>query len=108
MLSANGHAAPLVVSDEDWPGVVRAVGDLSQDMGRVTGHDAPVVKDEVGGHDEVVLIGTIGKSPLIDELVRRHKLDVSGIRGPVGIGGDDHRRPPDAGSATGAGDRGRR
>ena len=81
VLAANGHAAPLVVSDEDWPGVVRAVGDLSQDVGRVTGHDAPVVKDDVRGHDEVVLIGTIGKSPLIDALVRRHKLDVSGIAG---------------------------
>jgi hypothetical protein len=29
----------------------------------------------------VVLIGTIGKSPLIDSLIKRHKLDVSGIAG---------------------------
>ena len=29
----------------------------------------------------MVLIGTIGKSPLIDALIKRHKLDVSGIAG---------------------------
>jgi hypothetical protein len=81
VLAANGQAAPLVVSGEDWPGVVRAVGDLSRDVGRVTGHDAPVVKNGAPAGDEVVLIGTIGRSPLIDALVRRHKLDVSGIEG---------------------------
>ncbi|MGO8935279.1 MAG: glycosyl hydrolase 115 family protein [Terracidiphilus sp.] len=103
VLAANGQAATLEVSGEDWPGVVRAVGDLSQDVGRVTGHDAPVVKigaaaglGAAGGagaagkpatsgrgvfDGEVVLIGTIGRSPLIDALIRKHKLDVSGIAG---------------------------
>jgi hypothetical protein len=76
-----GHAVPLVVSDKDWPGVIRAVGDLGRDVGRITGHDALVMKDAASAENEVVLIGTIGKSPLIDELVREHKLDVSGIAG---------------------------
>ena len=44
MLAANGQTATLVVSEQDWPGVVRAVGDLSLDVGRVTGHDAAVIK----------------------------------------------------------------
>ena len=35
VLYASGKAAPLVVSDADWPGVVRVVGDLSADVGRV-------------------------------------------------------------------------
>ncbi len=81
VLAANGEAAPLVVSDEDWPGVIRAAGDLSRDVGRVTGHDAPLIKSRPPAGIDVVLIGTIGNSPLIDELVRRHKLDVSGIQG---------------------------
>ena len=81
MLESNGQPVPLVVSDEDWPGVTRAVGDLSRDVGRVTGHDAPVVKDAASLKNEVVLIGTIGKSPLIDKLVREHKLDADGIAG---------------------------
>ena len=81
VLAANGHAARLMVSDNDWPGVLRAVGDLSGDVGRVTGHNAPVVENGVPAGDEVVLIGTIGRSRLIDALVSNHKLDVSGIAG---------------------------
>src|ERR1700742_1468081 len=82
VLYTSGKAATLVVSDADWPGVVRAVGDLSADVGRVTGHAAPVAKD-VGAAkgEDVVLVGTIGKSPLIDALVRAKKLHASGIAG---------------------------
>ena len=112
MLAANGQTAPLVVSDQDWPGVVRAVGDLSQDVGRVTGHDARWSRlglraNKFPAGVDVVIIGTIGRSPLIDALVRKHKLDVSGIAGTVGSRGDDGGGAPDAGSAAGAGDRGR-
>ena len=80
VLYTSGRAAPLVVSDADWPGVVRAVGDLSADVERVTGRASAVVKDvgAVKGGD-VVLIGTIGKSPLIDALVKGKKLDLRAI-----------------------------
>ncbi|HUA78763.1 MAG TPA: glycosyl hydrolase 115 family protein [Dyella sp.] len=80
-LEQHGVATPLLVSDADWPGVIRAVGDLSQDIERVTGHEAPVMKNAHVASGEVVLIGTIGKSPLIDELVQQHKLDVHDIAG---------------------------
>jgi len=36
VLAANGQAATLEVSGKDWPGVVRAGGDVSLDVGRVT------------------------------------------------------------------------
>src|SRR5215469_404510 len=87
VLYTSGKAAPLVVDRADWPGVVRAVGDLSADMRRVTGRAAEIVTTPVkdaGGSpkgEDVVLIGTIGKSPLIDDLVKAKKLDVSGIAG---------------------------
>src|SRR6185437_12368716 len=82
VLYTSEKAAPLVVSDADWPGVVRAVGDLSADVERVTGHASTVVKDVAAAKAaDVVLIGTIGKSPLIDALVKAKKLDVSGIAG---------------------------
>ena len=81
-LVAAGHAAPLLVSSEDWPGVVRAVGDLREDVNRVSGLEPAVVQQaaQAKGADAVI-VGTIGKSPLIDDLVRRHKLDVSGVAG---------------------------
>ena len=81
-LVQNGAATPLVVDTEDWPGVIRAVGDLAEDVKRVSS-DQPAVMRKVSGlrGGDAVLIGTIGKSAIIDELVRTHKLDVTGIVG---------------------------
>jgi hypothetical protein len=80
-LVAGGKAATLVVSPEDHPGVVRVVGDLRADIKSVTGVEPAVSTGQVPTRGEVVLIGTIGKSPLIDRLISTHKLDVSGIAG---------------------------
>jgi hypothetical protein len=68
--------APVVVSAEDHPGVVRVAGDLRDDIERVTG-----VRPGSSVAREVVLVGTIGRSPLIDGLVAAGKLDVRGVRG---------------------------
>ena len=80
-LFAGGRAAPVVVSGRDYPGVRRVVGDLSADIERVTGHRPAVTTDQVPRHDDVVLVGTLGHSPLVDRLVRAGKLDVRGIAG---------------------------
>jgi len=80
-LVADGEAATLVVSEADHPGVKRAVGDLQADIKRVTDVEPEIVKDRVPTGRDVVIIGTIGKSPLIDKLVRDRKLDVKGIEG---------------------------
>ncbi|MER6015115.1 glycosyl hydrolase 115 family protein [Streptomyces bluensis] len=68
--------APVVVSPEDHPGVVRVAGDLRDDIERVTG-----VRPGGSIAREAVLVGTIGRSPLIDGLVASGKLDVSGVSG---------------------------
>jgi hypothetical protein len=81
-LVENHTAAPLLVSSDDWPGVVRAASDLREDIQRVTGEQPTVLPAQAELHSgDVVIIGTIGKSPLIDDLVRRHKLDVSEVAG---------------------------
>src|SRR5215472_5603844 len=80
-LVSKGKAAPLVVSGSDYPGVVRVVGDLQSDIAAVTGVKPAVSVDQVPSGDAIVVIGTIGKSPLIDELVASGKLDVTGIAG---------------------------
>ncbi len=78
----NGAATPLLVGSDDWPGVVRAVGDLANDVKRVTAESPAVSSDANSLHGgPVVLIGTIGKSAIIDELIRQHKLDVTGVTG---------------------------
>ncbi|MEW2619082.1 glycosyl hydrolase 115 family protein [Streptomyces sp. NPDC048106] len=81
-LVENGRATPLVVSADDHEGVVRAAGDLRDDLERVTGVKPALSQDTLpAGRREVVLIGTLGKSPLIDRLVAAGKLDVTGIAG---------------------------
>jgi endo-1,4-beta-D-glucanase Y len=80
-LSASGKSAPLCVSSRDYPGVIRAVSLFQNDVGSVTGARPPVVRDSVPHAREIVLIGTLGKNPLIDGLVDGKKLDVRGIAG---------------------------
>jgi len=76
-----GVAAKLYVDGGDYPGVVRAAHDLQADIFRVSGCNALLNNDGKSLFGEVVLIGTIGKSRLIDQLVREHKIDVSQIDG---------------------------
>ncbi len=81
-LVENHVATPLLINNNDWPGVLRAAGDLSADIERVTDLKPAVLQTraELRAGDAVI-IGTIGKSALIDDLIRRHKLDVTGIAG---------------------------
>ena len=74
------HAASLWYDAADFPGVVRAVGDLQADIERVTARkpDLSAVRPNA---TELVIIGTIGKSATIDALVASGKLDVADLRG---------------------------
>ncbi|MFJ9371925.1 glycosyl hydrolase 115 family protein [Streptomyces sp. NPDC101455] len=72
--------APVVVDPDDHPGVVRVAGDLRDDIERVTGVRPGSALAAVRSR-EVVLVGTVGRSALIDGLVAAGKLDVSGVRG---------------------------
>jgi hypothetical protein len=80
-LAGGGAVLPLVVGADDAPGVARAVGDLREDLFRVTGA-RPEVREAVGAHDrEVVVVGTLGHSRLIDGLAAAGRIDVGAIRG---------------------------
>lgn len=81
-LAENGKPLPFVVSETDYPGVLRAVRTLQSDFQRVTGNTPASfnsINRRVGG--TVLLIGTLGKHSVIDNLVKAGKLDVSAIKG---------------------------
>lgn len=80
-LVENRQAINLVVDSADWAGVVRAAGDLQTDVARVTDVTPDLVHALPTKAKSVVLMGTLGKSALIDALVRQKKLDVSAIEG---------------------------
>ena len=69
-------AASVQTDETDWPGVKRAAEDFRNDLFSVSGKHSGS-----GSSALVVLVGTIGKSPTIDRLIRERKLDVSGVRG---------------------------
>jgi hypothetical protein len=74
-------AAPLCGSSQDYPGVMRALKDLQADIGRVSGVKPALSVDQIPAAKEMVLAGTLGRSPSIDGLVQAGKLNVSGIAG---------------------------
>jgi hypothetical protein len=77
---AEGKAASIVLSEEDFPQVIRAAKDLGEDVKRVTGTASPVETDGKA-RPGAILVGTVGKSPLIDGLVKENKLNVDAIEG---------------------------
>jgi hypothetical protein len=79
-IAKDGKAVTIVVDEQDWKGVIRAVNDLGDDVRKVCGTASPVVKDLPSG-DNCIIIGTIGKSALIDKLVKQKKLDVKNVKG---------------------------
>ena len=81
-LVADGRALPIVYSGDDHPGVVRVVEDLQADIARVTSVRPELSADTVpSGAREIVLVGTLGVSPLVDRLVADGRLRVDDIEG---------------------------
>lgn len=80
-LSVAGKSTSLFISSKDFPGVIRALKDLKEDIGKVTNAEPIILFDKTASQKELVIVGTIGKSPVIDQLVRSRKIDVKSIRG---------------------------
>lgn len=80
-LVANGRPATLWVADQDTQGVRRAVADLQRDLSQVSGAKVPLSSASKLTAKNVVLVGTLGQSPIIDALVKDGKLNVSAIVG---------------------------
>ncbi|MDQ8182612.1 glycosyl hydrolase 115 family protein [Pelagicoccus sp. SDUM812005] len=80
MIAGNGQAATIHYSDTDAAVVGIAAEALADDIERVTGI-AAAVSTAAPSASEVILLGTVGSSPLIDSLVSDGKIDVSAIQG---------------------------
>ncbi|HUG11817.1 MAG TPA: glycosyl hydrolase 115 family protein [Opitutaceae bacterium] len=80
-LVSGGSAAPLHASAADWPGVLRAARDLQADVERVTGVKPDLATTGAAAGPAVVIVGTVGRSALIDGLVAAGKLNVDAVRG---------------------------
>ncbi|KAG8741234.1 hypothetical protein FRC10_003156 [Ceratobasidium sp. 414] len=90
-IAATGSAEVLVSPDE-WPGVVRAAGDFARDLStrlsslprQVTGKTLSVANatsTTASQSKTPIIVGTLGHSALISAVVNNTKLDVSSISG---------------------------
>lgn len=86
----DGAAAAIWVGEDDFKVVHIAAGDLAADIERVSGLKAAVSRQPsaISQQDmarmampHAVIVGTLGRSPLIDRLAKDGKLDLSGIAG---------------------------
>ena len=79
-IAEQGKTAQIIVDNQDWKGVIRAAQDLSNDVMKVSGVTPEVVcANQV--KEGSIIVGTIGKSTIIDKLIKQKKLDVSKVRG---------------------------
>ena len=80
-IAASGEASTIYVDPQDFPGVIRAARDLQADIGRVTGITPAIVHEpgELGAN--AIIVGTIGRSHLIDRLTREGRLDAARVVG---------------------------
>ena len=76
----SGTAAAICVDPSDWKGVIRAANDLGNDVQKVSGLSAKVA-EVTSAFPFSIVVGTIGKSKLIDQLISEKKIDVSEIQG---------------------------
>ncbi|CAM3308220.1 glycosyl hydrolase 115 family protein [Paenibacillus lupini] len=80
-LAYKGVAADIYVSQDDYEGVVRAAKDLQQDINKVAQTKPQLIHQAEVLTNNSVIIGTIGKSGLVDKLIEGGKLDASELSG---------------------------
>lgn len=82
LLSSQITTIPLYVSESDFKGVIRAAGDLKRDIGLVTNNEPTLIitnGQKITYHETMVIIGTIGKSQLLDNLIEAKKISLTEI-----------------------------
>ena len=84
-IANKGITAGIIVDENDWKGVIRAAHDLGDDVRKVTGFPSQVrllSSDSPGmKQPKSIIVGTIGKSRIIDRIIRQKKLNVSKVKG---------------------------
>ena len=84
-IAKNGKTANIIVDEQDWKGVIRAANDLGDDVRKVSGTSAKVLYQggliSFSSATPNIYVGTIGKSKMINQLIKQKKIDVKKVRG---------------------------
>ena len=81
ILFDGGKIPLLIVETNASRAIVRATSDLAEDFSRVTGTRPRIEDHPAAGQPRAVIIGEIGRSRIIDGLIRAGKLQTNGVGG---------------------------
>ena len=73
--------ASIYVDPDDYAGVIRAARDLQADINRITGRTPQLLNRQSEISAPAIIVGTVGKSPILARLIAEKRLDVSSISG---------------------------
>nr|AQQ75023.1 GH115 [uncultured bacterium] len=74
-LVENGKAAPIYISETDYAGVLRVAHHFQDDVERVTGIRPEIFSTKIPPQKEVVIVGTIQKNALLQNLIKKRKIN---------------------------------
>ncbi|NWF88362.1 MAG: glycosyl hydrolase 115 family protein [Ignavibacteriaceae bacterium] len=80
-IAADGKSTPIFTSSQDYSGVIKVIQHLQKDIYSVTNSTSEINVDSKSFQKAVIIIGTLGRNSLIDELVQSKKLNVEGLKG---------------------------
>src|SRR5690606_40013141 len=80
-ISSGNVLSELLIDSSDDPGVIRAFYDLQTDIQNVTGKRPDFKFNSTFNAKNVIIAGTIGKSALVDDLIKRKLIDPKELSG---------------------------
>ena len=80
-LVSKGKTASILVSKNDFSGVLKVAGHLENDIFQVSNLHPKRINTILEAQNFIVIIGTIGKSEIIDQLAKEGKIDANQLRG---------------------------
>ncbi len=81
IISEKGKVAPIIVSNNDFEGVRRVAKYFQSDVKKVTNVEPILITDKLPDEKEIIIVGTVGHSQLIDDLIAKNKINVNNIAG---------------------------
>ena len=72
---------PIVMDQSDYDGVAKVAKWFVNDLKMITGQQAEQYTDKLPENKNIILIGTIGRSKWIDQLIAENKINISQIKG---------------------------
>ncbi|WP_238480299.1 glycosyl hydrolase 115 family protein [Mangrovibacterium lignilyticum] len=81
VLSDEGRTATIILGSDEYKGVKYVTNLFVEDLKRIGLAEPKLVIGDVPAETNIVLIGTVGQNPVLDELEKSGKLDLSELRG---------------------------